>query len=150
MSPAASMRADARPGADGHCLCGAVRFRAIFPSRFVAHCHCSNCRLAHGAGVVTWAGFPDQQWQLVSGSEQLASYRTETGALRSFCSRCGTPLCYRSERWPAEVHVAVAAFTEALDREPAGHVYADRAPPWLPIHDDLPRFGGESGTDPLP
>ena len=99
---------------------------------------------------MTWAGFPAGQWRLLAGSELLASYVTETGARRSFCSDCGTPLCYRSERWPAEVHVPAAAFTEALDREPAGHVYADRAPAWSPITDDLPRFGGASGTDPLP
>ena len=43
--------------ARGHCLCGAVRFAAQLPSRWVAHCHCSRCQRAHGAGFVTWAGF---------------------------------------------------------------------------------------------
>ena len=39
----------------GGCLCGAVRFTAKLPSKWCAHCHCSLCRKAHGAGYVTWA-----------------------------------------------------------------------------------------------
>ena len=41
----------------GSCLCGEVGFVAALPSKWVAHCHCSRCRRAHGAPFVTWAGF---------------------------------------------------------------------------------------------
>ena len=41
---------------------------------------------------------------------------------------------------------AVALIDEPLDREPQAHFYADRAPAWYPIHDDLPRFGGPEGS----
>jgi len=41
----------------GSCLCGAIGFVAALPSKWVAHCHCSRCRRAHGAPFVTWAGF---------------------------------------------------------------------------------------------
>ena len=40
--------------ASGKCLCGAVRFRMRFPSKWVAHCHCTMCRRAHGAAFVTF------------------------------------------------------------------------------------------------
>ena len=39
---------------EGGCLCGAVRFSLELPSKWCAHCHCSMCRRAHGAGYVTW------------------------------------------------------------------------------------------------
>lgn len=133
----------------GECSCGAVRFEAKPPSRFVAHCHCENCRRAHGAGVVTWAGFPEARFELVRGADDVADHVTETGATRSFCRRCGTPLTYRSPRWEGEVHVAVGALLEAPDRPPAAHVHADRAPGWCPITDSLPRYGGPDGTDPI-
>ena len=35
----------------GSCLCGAVRFEVTLPSKFCAHCHCGNCRKAHGAAA---------------------------------------------------------------------------------------------------
>ena len=58
---------------EGACLCGGVRFELTPPSRFCAHCLCQNCRRAHGAAFVTWAGFPDGQWRI------LAFYENATG-----------------------------------------------------------------------
>ncbi len=74
---------------------------------------------------------------------------TDTGATRSFCRICGSTLLYESPRWDGEVHVAVANLHGELDKPPQGHVYADRSPGWCPISDELPRFGGASGTEKL-
>ena len=63
--------------AHGGCHCGAVRFVARFPSRFVAHCHCASCRRAHGAAFVTWAGFPSAQ---VEVNETTTGMDTDTFA----------------------------------------------------------------------
>jgi hypothetical protein len=139
----------ARLEVSGSCYCGAVRFTARFPTRFVAHCHCRNCQRAHGAPMVTWAGVVDERFRLESGEAELIAYATDTGATRSFCRVCGTTLFYRSPRWPGEVHVAAVNFDGPLDREPQAHVYADRAPSWCPMREGLPRLGGESGTEPL-
>ncbi len=133
----------------GSCLCGAVRYTAQLPTRFVSHCHCNNCRRAHGAGVVTYAGFPEAQVSFDTGEELLSSYVSDTGATRRFCSRCGSTILFFAPRWPGELHLVVANLEGTLDREPAGHVYADRSPAWCPITDDLPRFGGETGVEPL-
>ena len=133
----------------GSCLCGAVRFELDFPSKFVCHCHCNNCRRAHGAAFVTWAGFPEAQMRILAGAELLSHYLTDTQATRSFCSRCGSTLFYRSPRWPDKVDVAVANVEGELDGAPSGHVYADRAPRWSPILDELPRYGGETGMVPM-
>ena len=134
---------------NGSCLCGQVQFEVALPSRFVCHCHCDNCRRAHGAGSVTWAGFPTARFCVVSGEESLTRYVTDTGATRSFCARCGSPLTYESPRWEGEVHVAVAALEGSLPDSPKVHVYADRSPDWCPITDDLPQLGGEGGTEVL-
>lgn len=32
--------------ANGQCLCGAINFSASFPSKWVAHCHCTRCQRA--------------------------------------------------------------------------------------------------------
>jgi hypothetical protein len=52
---------------------------------------------------------------------------------------------FTSDRWPGETHVARALFTDALDRDPAVHVYYDNHVPWLALNDELPK---RSGTAP--
>ena len=132
----------------GACLCGEVRFEVTPPSLWCAHCHCSNCRRAHGAAFVTYAGFPGDRFQVTSGAESLVRYLTETGATRSFCNLCGSTLTYESPRWPGEVHVVLANLEGPIDRAPGSHVYVDDKAPWWEIHDSLPQRGGETGLEP--
>jgi len=132
----------------GRCLCGDVRFHVTSEPRFVAHCHCDQCRRAHSAAFVTWAGFQRDELSLEDGCI-LARFETVTGATRSFCPKCGSTLFYESPRWEGEIHVALGNLTGAVNKAPGAHVYADKAPAWCPITDDLPRYGGESGTEPL-
>ena len=77
----------------GGCLCGAVTFEVTPPTKWCAHCHCTMCRRAHGAAVVTWFGAPSQNFRLVSGAE-LKWHRSSAGARRGFCGRC---FCNRNE-----------------------------------------------------
>lgn len=137
---------DAHGTVQGACLCRGVRFELDLPTRFLTHCHCDQCRRAHGAGSVTWTGVLDAHFRWLAGTELVRRFDTETGGTRSFCSRCGSTIAFQSPRWAGEVHVAVALIEEPLDREPQAHFYADRAPEWYPIHDDLPRFGGPEGN----
>lgn len=131
----------------GGCLCGDVRFEVHGASRFCAHCHCQNCRRAHGAAFVTWVGYAEPQLKIVAGEDRLVRYRTDTDATRTFCGRCGTTLFYAGPRWAGEVHIARAHIDGAIDREPAAHVYVDHAADWYAIDDALPRYGGTSGTE---
>jgi hypothetical protein len=123
----------------GACLCGAVRFTATLPTRWVAHCHCSYCRRAHGAAFVTWAGFRSEQVQIDPGATPPAWYGSSPGARRGFCPRCGSPMFFESSRWPGETHVARALFTQPLDREPSAHVFYESHVPWLDLNDALPK-----------
>ena len=131
----------------GSCACGRVRFETSGEPRFVAHCHCENCRRAHGAGAVTWAGFVSEQVEIEDESA-LATWDTPTGATRRFCNSCGSPMFFAGERWPGEIHIALAHFAE-VPRLPSAHAYADRSPDWFPICDELPRFGGPNGNEAL-
>jgi hypothetical protein len=132
----------------GGCYCGRVRFEVTLPSRFCSHCHCDNCRRAHGAAFVTWAGIRREQFRIAAGEESLVRYRTETGATRSFCRHCGSTLLYEGPRWPGEIHVALSNIDAPIDRLPAEHVYVDHKAAWFEISDSLPQFGGTSGTGP--
>ncbi|HVO87546.1 MAG TPA: GFA family protein [Casimicrobiaceae bacterium] len=123
---------NARTAASGRCHCGAVRFSARFPSRFVAHCHCESCRRAHSSAFVTWAGFATEQVEVTLGRDELAVHESSPGTRRSFCRRCGTKLLFESTRWPGETHIALAAFDEPVDRAPGGHAFYEEHVAWLP------------------
>lgn len=134
----------------GACFCGKVHYEADFPTLWVAHCHCENCRRAQGAGVVTYAGFKSEQVRFTAGEQQLVSYLDpSTKAVRRFCGTCGSTISFEAPRWKGEVHLMVANLTTPLDRLPHVHAYADRAPDWCPVTDDLRQLGGETGSQEL-
>ena len=136
-------------GTEGGCLCGAVRFRIDFPTRFCVHCHCRMCQRAHGAGFVTWTGVPRTQFAFVSGGDRLGTYKSSDHGVRSFCGNCGSTLFCESNREPDIVYVVIANLDEGLDRAPQAHVYFSDRASWLDPADELPRLGGASGREPL-
>jgi hypothetical protein len=123
----------------GGCHCGAVRFRASGPTLWVAHCHCSDCRRAHGAAFVTWAGFRQEQVAVEPGARAPRWYASSPGARRAFCPVCGSPMFFESTRWPGETHVARALIEAELDKAPSAHVFWESHVDWLDGADGLPR-----------
>ena len=121
----------------GSCLCGAVQFSAVAPSKWCAHCHCSMCRKQHGAGYVTWVGMETGQVTITDKENRLQWFESSTGAQRGFCGRCGTSLFFRAERWPGELHISLPAFDEPIDRRPQAHAFYDTHVDWMPIDDSL-------------
>ena len=133
----------------GACLCGAVRFELTGPTLFCAHCHCSMCRRAHGAGYVTWVGVLKGGLRTVAGADRLVRYRSSDHGTRDFCGTCGSSLFCESTHHPERIDVALANVDGDIDRPPQLHVYYDDRAPWVCIGDDLPRLGGETGLEPL-
>lgn len=124
--------------ANGQCLCGAINFSASFPSKWVAHCHCTRCQRAHGAAFVTWVGMDAKRVSIQDPSGALTWFSTTGGGDRAFCRTCGSSLFFKSDRWPGELHVARALFTDPVDREPRAHAYFDTHVPWITVADGLP------------
>ena len=122
---------------EGGCLCGAVRYVGRGAPRWVAHCHCRSCRLALGAVVLTWAGFPTNNYEVTKGSPRFNE--SSPGVRRSFCAACGTPLTFESERFPGEVHITVGSLDNADVMKPQSHVFTQEKIAWLHLDDDLPK-----------
>lgn len=125
----------------GRCLCGELRFQARLPSRWVAHCHCTQCRRAHGAAFVTWIGLEEAGCRIDDPQGRLRWYRSSAQGERGFCAQCGSSLFFRSQRWPGELHATVANLDGPPDRAPQAHVFWDTHVDWgLPDPGDgLPR-----------
>lgn len=126
-------------GASGRCLCGAVSFSMEFPSKWVAHCHCTKCQRTHGAAFVTWVSAVASQVTIHDEEGLLKWHSSSQEAERGFCSRCGSSLFFRSPKWPGELHMARANFTDPMDREPQVHGYYDTHVKWFAVTDSLPK-----------
>lgn len=134
------MRRMHQPRSQGSCLCGAVKFSVPLPVQWVAHCHCTRCQRAHAAAVVTWVGVAEPAVRLSDPDSALRWYRAESGGERGFCGRCGSPMFFKSARWPGELHIARALFAEAPGQEAQAHVFYDSHVDWLTLADDaLPK-----------
>ena len=132
----------------GACLCGAVRFEIETPTLFSAHCHCSMCRRAHGAGFVTWIGVPYERFRVRAGEDRLVRYRSSDHGTRTFCHTCGSTLFCESTRHPDYIDIVLANLDGPIDRAPEFHVFFDDRAPWVHVADELPRMGGTSGIEP--
>jgi len=76
----------------GGCHCGRVRFEVFAPARLeVSECNCSICAKSGYLHLIV----PRSRFRLLSGAEQLTSYRFNTGtAEHLFCSVCGVKSFY--------------------------------------------------------
>ena len=135
------------PVVTGSCFCGAVQFEIELPTLFCGHCHCSMCRRPHGASFVTWVGVPMERFRFTSGERDVARYQSSEKGTRSFCKTCGSQMFCQSE--PEVIDVTLASLHGAIDRAPKGHYHFDSRAEWTVVNDDLPKYGGESGTEPL-
>ncbi len=131
------MTASVNQRINGKCLCGAVSFDFSPKIKWVAHCHCSQCRRAHGAAFVTWVGVDDSSVNI--NSQSLNWYQSSTQAQRGFCKQCGSTLFFRSSNWPGELHISRANITDAIDQQPQVHAYFDSHVEWVCINDELPK-----------
>jgi hypothetical protein len=137
------------PKASGSCFCGAIRFSVVLPTMFCGHCHCSMCRRNHGAAYVTWLAVPRAQFILESNESELVRFRSSEHGTRSFCKRCGSSLFCESSHYPDIVDIVLANMQDPIDRQPECHLYFDDRAAWVDVNDGLPRFGGETGREPI-
>jgi hypothetical protein len=88
----------------GACHCGRVRFRVCADLAEVTICNCSMCTKKGFVHLIV----ETSQFELLSGSDDLASYRFNTGvAEHKFCRNCGIHSFYTPRSDPGKVDVNV-------------------------------------------
>jgi len=106
---------------EGGCFCGAVRYQASGTVWAQTNCHCEICRRTSGAPLVTWFTVQTANFRITSGTP--ASFESSEHAVRTFCSRCGMPLTFRSINSPAEIDVTVCSLDEPERVPPKDHTW---------------------------
>ena len=82
----------------GGCHCRAVRFEAEVPPEVeLLDCNCSICSMTGFRHLIV----PHADFRLLSGADQLTSYRFGTGtANHLFCGTCGVKSFYQPRSHP--------------------------------------------------
>jgi hypothetical protein len=121
----------------GRCLCGRVRFEITSNPLWTGYCHCASCRRHTASPVAAFAGFDAASVRFPGESPQ--EHESSPQAWRSFCGSCGTPISYRSRRFPGEIHFYLGAMDEPQRYAPTGHFYYRERLPWFDTKDTLQR-----------
>lgn len=89
----------------GGCHCGRVRFEVDAPAEIEAdRCNCSICRKSGYLHLIV----PRNDFRLLSGEEELVTYRFNTGvAQHYFCRHCGIKSFYVPRSHPTGISVNV-------------------------------------------
>lgn len=129
----------------GGCYCGRITYKVQLPVKWCAHCHCTQCRHTQGAPVVTWFGVDKNNFQYLSGEQDVAWFDSSEKAKRGHCIHCGTPLFFMGEKWKDEVHLTRESTQDDILQKPQIHVFYDRHVGYLNFDDNLDKYGGPDG-----
>ncbi len=89
---------------EGGCHCGRVRFRVTADLTRISQCNCSICTKK---GILHFI-VPPERFELVSGKEELTTYRFNTRVARhTFCRHCGIHPFYVPRSDPDKIDVNV-------------------------------------------
>ena len=133
--------------AEGRCLCGGVAIEIDTPAFWAWHDHSQISRRAHGCAYATYIGCWKSRVRIVRGQDQIARYEEpSTGAARSFCIRCGTPVFYERRRAPKMVNIPRGLFAGRTGREPRYHLGVQDQVDWAYAGEPLSPLKGYPGV----
>ena len=133
--------------AAGQCLCGKVAFEIDVPVRWAWHDHSLASRRAHGAAYATYVGSWRKRFRITKGKTSLGRYEDKaTKAVRSFCTHCGTPICYERGRSPHMVNIPRALFSARTSRQPLYHIGIEELQEWAWTGEPLVPLKGFPGV----
>ncbi len=132
----------------GGCQCGAVRYETNADPLFAAHCQCSDCKKATGAGHATAAAFPEAAITFTGTTKSYAGKAESGGATtREFCPTCGGRLTFRSANMPGMVLVLAGSMDDPSAITPTRAIYGKNQAAWdyfdpkLPVSEAMPPRG---------
>ena len=121
----------------GHCACKAIQWSTEAAVIWAGHCHCESCRRACSAPLTSWIGLPVNQ---VSWQGEPTVWSSSPNVQRGHCGKCASPLFYRSQRWPKEIHLYAATLENPKFFSSQAHYHFAERVNWLSYNDGLKKF----------
>ncbi len=129
-------------GAQGGCLCGAIRYRLRGEAIRVSQCCCRDCQKATGTGHTTIIGIHKSQLTITAGDPKTYTNHGSSGGAvtRHFCGNCGGRL-YTSGDLPGEIiMIQAGSLDDPSGISPQSVIYYKNANPWDKLDPILPKF----------
>ncbi len=128
------------PGAEGGCLCGAIRYR-LREVRSAYWCHCTMCRRSSGSNALPWATVARGDFEVIRGT--LKRYTSSPGVERGFCANCGSPILFDMAD-EAAVDVTLGTLDAPDSLPPTHHIWTAGALAMSQgLGHELPRYEAE-------
>ena len=122
---------------EGGCLCGRVRYRVDGELSAASHCHCSQCRRAHGAAFGTYADCSPEDFSWLTGAALVKVFEPETGIGWAFCSECGATLAATDQGKVNAITLGTVEGDPGI--RPQSHIFVGSKAVWDEIGDALPQ-----------
>ncbi|PTY36459.1 aldehyde-activating protein [Saccharospirillum sp. MSK14-1] len=126
----------------GSCLCQDVRFELEGEFTNFFFCHCHYCQKGTGSAHASnlFASPATVNW--LSGQAQVSTFNLpETRHVRSFCSRCGSPVPTVMKEGRL-VLVPAGCLDEPVNTQPTAHLFTLSQAHWEAALPSAPRFDG--------
>ena len=115
------------------CVCGQLTASCSGDPISVSLCHCLQCQRRTGSTYGIAAFF--QRENVTVAGERMAYIRASDSGYPVtfyFCPHCGSTVCWKSDRKPEMVAVAVGAFADPAFPAPSQAVYSEHRHIWVP------------------
>ncbi len=122
------------PPFDGHCTCGAIRYRMTSAPLFVHCCHCRWCQRETGSAFALNAMIEADCVQLLAGEPEVINTPSNSGRGQkiSRCPQCLIALWSNyAGAGDAVCFVRVGTLTEPDRLPPDIHIFTASKQPWL-------------------
>jgi hypothetical protein len=120
------------------CCCGFSSIEVKGDPTLNGVCHCDNCKRRTGAAFGWQAYFPDSH--VIAKHGQFSQHRIRDEQERSFCSKCGTTLFWKSTFMPQHTGVAAGAFIDPPLPDPSVEATHDQRVGWVAFPGHLARL----------
>jgi hypothetical protein len=95
----------------------------------------------------TYVGTWRKRFRITAGESDISRFKEKaSGAVRSFCGRCGTPLIHERTRSRHMINVPRALFQSRTGRQPIYHIAIEEMQDWAYAGEPLVPLKGYPGV----
>ncbi len=125
---------------NGSCLCGKVKFSIENKIQDIIYCHCSLCRKAQGSAFATNANVTKEDFNFLSGENNLTVYQSSPTQTKLFCKTCGSPIMSKNTLYPNVIRIRLGTIDSEITERPKAHIFVDSKANWEKISGTLPQY----------
>ncbi|MFV2056392.1 MAG: GFA family protein [Thiohalomonadales bacterium] len=94
-----------------------MRFEITGEIGNIIYCHCSKCRKAQGSAFATNGNLDKNEFNIVSGRNDLTGYESNPGQIKYFCKHCGSPILSKNKSKPESIRVRLGTIESDISEK---------------------------------